>query len=316
MPSYYYHIKLEVYPTSSPTSQETGRASESRDGSLWLPGKTSNIFDNLPSHHRTQRALAIRHGKARHHWQQTPNPLSQTKANPSVIDCGAPRPPEAQDDRTIVRISERQLRQRTHSFPPPQSYIAINPRTAAKDWRFGQLRIESIDVGDYEEEHEHHGDMQATSAAAAAVGPAMGGAGRATKAKFVPSTNFKNTELGWGIVHLYREESESPELAIPPDQTSGTEEEQQDGAQNDCTTVCIPAVPSYLSPGDFLGFVGDKWRDQVSHYRMVMTGRMNRYLVLMKFRESKQAQLFRREFDGKVFNDVEVRFSLLEYKWI
>ncbi|KAI1768539.1 zf-UBP-domain-containing protein [Hypoxylon sp. FL1150] len=303
MPSYYYHIKLEVYSTSSPTSQqETGRASESRDSSIWLPGKTSNIFDSLPSHHRTQRALAIRHGKAKHTWQQAPNPTAQAKAkakaNPNVIDCGAPRPPEAQDDRTIVRISERRLRQRTHSFPPPQSYIAINPRTAARDWRFGQLRIESIDVEDHE-------DMQATSAAAAAVGPAMGGAGRATKAKFVPSTNFKNTELGWGIVHLYREESESPELTSPPEQASGAEEEQQDGAQIDCTTVCIPAVPSYLSPGDFLGFVGDKWRDQVSHYRMVMTGRMNRYLVLMKFRESKQAQLFRREFDGKVFNDVE-----------
>lgn len=133
----------------------------------------------------------------------------------------------------------------------------------------------------------------------------MGGAGKATKAKYVPLTTFKNTELGWGIVHLYREEAESPELTISPEHTPGTEEEQIE-AQIDCTTVCIPAVPSYLSPSDFLGFVGEKWRDQVSHYRMVMTGRMNRYLVLMKFRGTKQAQLFRREFDGKVFNDVEV----------
>ncbi|KAI1777085.1 zf-UBP-domain-containing protein [Hypoxylon cercidicola] len=295
MPSYYYHIKFEVYPTSSPTSQVTGRSSEHHDGPIWLPGKTSNIFDNLPSHLRTQRALSIRHGKARHGWQQNLTPIAQTKASPNVIDCGAPRPPEAQDDRTIIRVSERQLRQRTHSFPPPQSYIAINPHTATKDWRFGQLRIESIDVGGYEE----HSDMQAASAAAA-VGPAMG-TGKATKAKYVPLTTFKNTELGWGIVHLYREEAESPELTIP---TPGTEEEQNE-AQIDCTTVCIPAVPSYLSPSDFLGFVGEKWRDQVSHYRMVMTGRMNRYLVLMKFRETKQAQLFRREFDGKVFNDVE-----------
>lgn len=137
----------------------------------------------------------------------------------------------------------------------------------------------------------------------------MGSAGKATKAKYVPLTASKNTELGWGIVHLYREEAESPELAMALEDIPDAEE-GQDGAQIDCTTICIPAVPSYLSPSDFLGFVGERWRDQVSHYRMVMTGRMNRYLVLMKFRDSKQAQLFRREFDGKVFNDVEVRVYL------
>ncbi|KAI1106614.1 glycerol-3-phosphate acyltransferase [Jackrogersella minutella] len=247
MPSYYYHIKFEVYPTPTPTSQETGKISQSRANLIWLPGETSNIFDNLPSHSRTRTAATLHSGKA--------------------------------------------------SYPPPQSHIAINPRTAVQDWRFGQLRIESIDVDGYE-------DHSSMSAAAAAVGPSMGGTGKATKARYVPLTASKSTELGWGIVHLYREEAESSELMISPDQIPEADEEQ-DSSKIDCTIVCIPSVPSYLSPSDFLGFMGDKWRDEVSHYRMVMTGRMNRYLVLMKFRESKYAQLFRRQFDGKVFNDVE-----------
>ncbi|KAI0849798.1 zf-UBP-domain-containing protein [Daldinia vernicosa] len=299
MPSYYYHIKLEVYPTPTPTSKGLGKASQSYDRSIWLPKETSNIFDNLPSHPRTQPVAQAqtRRGEIPYNWQRNQTPNTLTKSNSSVIDCGAPRPPESQDDRNIIRLTERQLRQRTLSYPPPQSYVAINPHTAAKDWRFGQLRIESIDV-------DCHGNMQAASAAAAAVGPSMGGAGKATKAKYVPLNSSKNTELGWGIVHLYREEAESPELEISPDQIPEANGEQ-DGAQIDCTIVCIPAVPSYLSPSDFLGFIGEKWRDKVSHYRMVMTGRMNRYLVLMKFRESKQAQLFRREFDGRVFNDIE-----------
>ncbi|KAI1416580.1 hypothetical protein F5Y13DRAFT_154297 [Hypoxylon sp. FL1857] len=300
MPSYYYHIKLEVYPTPTPASQGTGKVSQSSDGPIWLPGETSSIFDNLPSHPRTRATPLFHSGKTSSSWRRNQTLTSQARESSSVIESGARPPREVQDDRNIARRSERQLRQRTPSFPPPQSYIAINPHTAAKDWRFGRLRVESIDVDGYEDRSA----MPATSAAAAAVGPSMGGAGKATKAKYVPLNTSKNTELGWGIVHLYREEAESPELMVSPDHITDVDE-GQDGAQIDCTTVCIPAVPSYLSPSDFLGFVGDRWRDKVSHYRMVMTGRMNRYLVLMKFRESKQAQLFRREFDGKVFNDIE-----------
>ncbi len=83
-------------------------------------------------------------------------------------------------------------------------------------------------------------------------------------------------------------------------------EEQTEGL--DCTTLCIPAVPSYLTPSDFLGFVGEKTREEVSHFRMVMTGRMNRYLVLMKFRDGNAARRWRKEWDGKVFNSMEVSF--------
>ncbi|KAI1337037.1 hypothetical protein F5Y15DRAFT_408313 [Xylariaceae sp. FL0016] len=247
MPSYYYHLKFELYPAYPPESRASVKtpALTAREDTVWNPVKHSNIFANLPSH-------------------------------------------------------QRQLRQRTLSFPPPQPEAAINPEVAFKDWRFGEISIESVDADDCEERVM---SGSASSAAAAAVGPSMGSAGQATKARYVPLAAPKNTNLGWGIVHLYREGDETPELS-----TLTTEVETDDGqddAQIDCTTVCIPAVPSYFSPSDFLGFIGERWRDQISHYRMVMTGRLNRYLVLMKFRDSRKARLFRREFDGKVFNHIE-----------
>jgi BRCA1-associated protein len=135
---------------------------------------------------------------------------------------------------------------------------------------------------------------------------AEGAVGRVTKARY-EGVEGKNTEVGWGIVHLYRDGE--------PHETSMTENvevytadgEQGEGDEKeDYTTLCIPAVPSYLTPSDFLGFVGEKTREEVSHFRMVMTGRMNRYLVLMKFRDGEVARRWRKEWDGKVFNSMEV----------
>jgi BRCA1-associated protein len=63
-----------------------------------------------------------------------------------------------------------------------------------------------------------------------------------------------------------------------------------------------------MSPSDFLGFVGEKWRGYVSHYRMVLTDGMSRYMVLMKFRDGRRAREWRKEFDGKPFDSVEVSY--------
>lgn len=76
--------------------------------------------------------------------------------------------------------------------------------------------------------------------------------------------------------------------------------------EEDCTTLCILAVPSYLSPSDFLGFVGEKTRDYVSHFRMIRTPRANRYMVLLKFRSGRRAKEWQKEWNGKVFNSMEV----------
>ncbi|KAI0152646.1 hypothetical protein GGR57DRAFT_469855 [Xylariaceae sp. FL1272] len=301
MPLYFYHLKFELYPTPSPDYRFTSQTGAILGDQVWIPHRDSSIFDTFPSHprdtHTRQDDKAAKPRNQSFDLASTPT----SKVDTGVIDCGAPRPAEHRNEGNRATLYHRPQKPRTLSLPPPQPFAAICPQTAVKDWRFGQMRIESIDLDSYEEV-ESMAPAATSSAAAASVGPSLGSAGKATKAKYLPLTPAKNTNIGWGIVHLYREGNESPELEITP---AADSEGEADEAQTDCTIVCIPAVPSYLTPSDFLGFIGNKWRDHISHFRMVMTARMNRYLVLMKFRDSKRAQLFGQEFDGRVFNHIE-----------
>ncbi|KAI3335589.1 Zn-finger in ubiquitin-hydrolase [Ustulina deusta] len=301
MPSYFYHLKFELYDTPPSKSGTDTEARATRYSPIWLPDKKSSIFDTLPSHPRNSSTSPINHARKPRTQPRELTATSRPIIDTNVIDCGALRPAEAHDERNIVIPSEAQQQQRTLGFPPPQPVTVFGPQIAAKDWRFGQISVESIDT----DGHRGDGAMPETptaAAAAATVGPRMGAAGKATKAMYVQLATARITNIGWGIVHLYREGNETPKLRLPPQEEL---QEDQNQPQIDCTTVCIPAVPSYLSPSDFLGFIGDKWRGHISHYRMIMTSRMNRYLVLMKFRDSKQARLFGREFDGRVFNPIE-----------
>ncbi|KAI0973238.1 Zn-finger in ubiquitin-hydrolase [Xylaria arbuscula] len=305
MPTYFYHLKFELYHSPPSNSRIDTRTWATQKSPIWFPGEDSSIFDTLPSHPRNHSTSPS--GRARNPRTQPPQPTATPcpVIDNSVIDCGALRPAEAENESSIVVPLETQQRQRNLRASPLQQPVAayFDPQTAAKDWRFAQISVESIDIDDYPA-NDSMPDTPSTAAAGAAanVGPSMGTAGRATKAMYLPLATVKSTNLGWGIVHLYREGNETPELRLPPQEDL---QQDQNQAQSDCTTVCVPAVPSYLSPSDFLGFIGDKWRGHISHYRMIMTGRMNRYLVLMKFRDSKQARIFGKEFDGRVFNPIE-----------
>lgn len=151
-----------------------------------------------------------------------------------------------------------------------------------------------------------------------------GPGGSATKGKFEP-TEPVDEELGWGIVRLYRDAAETAGLyEVAPARTtkharaaaaaatrfgSADNEDGLGVRDEECTTLCILAVPSYLTPSDFLGFVGEATREEVSHFRMIRTERVNRYMVLMKFRNGRRAREWRREWNGKAFDEMEVRFS-------
>lgn len=163
---------------------------------------------------------------------------------------------------------------------------------ATSDWRCGQVSVVSMDPRLTEA-----GSSRAGPAAAPMLGPTFSGAGTSTKAECIP------VDIGWGVVHFYRDGEEIPK----PSQAAnhGADEEEGDV---DCTTLCVPAVPTYMSPGDFVGFVGERWLADISHCRLVMTSKMNRYLALLKFRSNKAAREWKRAFDGKVFNTMEVSF--------
>ncbi|KAE8372442.1 BRCA1-associated protein 2-domain-containing protein [Aspergillus bertholletiae] len=153
--------------------------------------------------------------------------------------------------------------------------------------------------------------------------------GLRTKGQYIP-LDQQTSDSVWGIVHLYRDAQETPYLVEedypsylkgsaaarqPYDELGGGSNPRQDvhvegqpsplHPDDDCTTLCILAVPSYMSPSDFLGFVGEASMDNVSHFRMIRTARANRYMVLLKFRSGKKAKEWQREWNGKVFNSME-----------
>ncbi|KAB8256952.1 BRCA1-associated protein 2-domain-containing protein [Aspergillus pseudonomiae] len=153
--------------------------------------------------------------------------------------------------------------------------------------------------------------------------------GLRTRGKYIP-LDQQISDSVWGIVHLYRDAQETPYLVEedypsylkgsaaarqPYDELGGGSNARQDVhveeqtslsyPDDDCTTLCILAVPSYMSPSDFLGFVGEASMDDVSHFRMIRTSRANRYMVLLKFRSGKKAKEWQKEWNGKVFNSME-----------
>jgi len=311
MPSYHYHLKFELFPTEDPSVVPAANADPDN---IWVPNHSSTIFDELPSHSRkTNHSLSSRQRqkKPTDVFGTSPAKRPQPPGQTGVIDCGPSNSREPLDNGAhIVKLSERQWRERSKSFPPPGFAAGLGPKTATKDGRFGPLSIESFDLAEPTATPTTNMADHITPAPtpAASLGPSFGGPGQSTKAKYIP-LETKNTEIGWGIVHLYREGAESSGFGDPiqEDEDAGGAGRGEDSDNGDDGTIlCIPAVPSYLSPSDFLGYIGEKWRAHVSHYRMVMTSRMNRYMVLMKFRDHKLATEWRKEFDGHIFNSVDV----------
>ena len=121
-----------------------------------------------------------------------------------------------------------------------------------------------------------------------------------TRGRFVqiPSSKAEHTQdYAYGLIHLYRDVSglEDPDVSAV-----GRHPEEEN-------TLAILAVPSYMTASDFMGFVGEQQKDQVSHFRMIRTEAANRYMVLLKFRTTEAAREFHSVFNGKAFNSMEVR---------
>lgn len=309
MPFYFYHLKFELYPSPTPTSKASVPTA-TRD-EIWLPPRQTDVFGDLPSSHAGFSLQSTRPipGSDRREYLTRRSQTSQTGNQTSVsniIECGTPRGPIETSSSEVGGTSGRKSLRRTPSSPPPPAGAALEPQTAVNDWRFGRVSIVTIDHLSMSGEPSRTG---VAGSAAPSLGPTFGGTGTLNRAELL-HVRTKHTELGWGIVHFYRDGEETPSLGSLAEEAGDLEKGSE---QLDCTTVCIPAVPSYMSPGDFLGFVGEKWRSDISHCRMVMTSNMSKYLTLLKFRDGDRAKKWRREFDGKVFNTMEVSTSASFY---
>lgn len=182
-----------------------------------------------------------------------------------------------------------------------------------QDWRYDKISIQDITMASAATSDKC--DSSTDTSRKIINGISIGPGGLATKGRYEPCGPDQE-EVGWGVVRLYRDSEETPglydESTTPKHSKSGRslsrkeKNEQPLFGDEDCTTLCILAVPSYLTPSDFLGFVGEKTRDVVSHFRMIRTERGNRYMVLMKFRNGKNAREWRKEWNGKAFDGMEV----------
>jgi BRCA1-associated protein len=295
MPAYFFHLAFELYPSRGASSQTSPSTS-----TTFTPPPNTDLFSELPAHtstswslnpHQHQRDCSrtlrrpecdAKHKVATpttHYLAPTTHHLASLGASSSDVSRHRPqhssrRFSHQHQQRTRASLSEPS----PHDSPVPIVKSRTRPRTqsvAHKDWRFDTISIVSIDM------------KTVTSSG-----------GLATKGKFIPS-DLKDTEVGWGVVHLYRDGQETPGLY---DEDAGTEFDEED-----CTTLCILAVPSYMTPSDLLGFVGEQTREGVSHFRLIKTARANKYMVLMKFREAETARAWRKLWNGKTFNSMEVR---------
>ena len=192
-----------------------------------------------------------------------------------------------------------------------------------QDWRSGRISVQSIDMGPSRARTSPPRGPAAAEALRGGSTLETGVDATATKGRFV-SLATQETDLGWGVVHLYRDGEATPGLYDDGDDSAdlvrttagplsmsaaarpSTRKSRSVTGDEDCTTVCILAVPSYLTPADFMGFIGERTTSDVTHIRMVRTERVNRYMVLMKFRDAEKAKRWRRRWNGKPFNSVEV----------
>lgn len=192
-----------------------------------------------------------------------------------------------------------------------QEPTALHP--VPRDWRYDRISIQDITMASLANSDKH--EPSKNTSTKITNGISAGPGGLATKGRYEPCDPDQE-KLGCGVVRLYRDSEETPGLydepttpkhSKPGKSVSRKENNEQPAFRDeDCTTLCILAVPSYLTPSDFLGFVGEKTRDVVSHFRMIRTERGNRYMVLMKFRNGKKAREWRREWNGKAFDGMEV----------
>ncbi|KAG0648642.1 RING finger [Hyphodiscus hymeniophilus] len=336
MPSYFYHLKFELYPYPRPPdereSSTTSTKGRVKAETAWVPPPGSDIFQtrDWPQHQRIRQEDETGTQLDRKEYEyligrsrQGLNDAAATANRRTVIDCG--NSPGSTTNASKDNSPDTSIP--VHVSTPTSDLclldsllVARDQHIAAQDYRFGQLRVESVDIVEMDDNSERPGVRRGKSIINTADGMSAGLAAndspvRVTRGRF-EQLEGKNTEAGWGIVHLYRDGEETPELNGSADQSYSTiasaalaegdeEKGKAEELAEDCTTLCVPAVPTYLTYNDFLGFAGKKAIEEISHFRMVMTGRSNRYMVLMKFRSSKAARRWQAEYDGKLFIEME-----------
>ncbi|KAM5530149.1 hypothetical protein V8D89_016184 [Ganoderma adspersum] len=185
--------------------------------------------------------------------------------------------------------------------------------TGRTDFRLGPIRLDWVDLS----------TMDAPGNAFMTVGsgkerekPAQR-KGEPATATFTPRNHKSgSTNLPEGVVHIFREYpkpdvntskggSYAGMITQASTQPSGSgAAASQTSVESDDVTLAVLAVPSWMTPSDFLTFVAPA-ADGIAHLRMIRDSAPNRSIVVMKFRELSDTLEFIEEYNGKQFNSME-----------
>lgn len=129
------------------------------------------------------------------------------------------------------------------------------------------------------------------------------------------------TEVAFGIVHLFRDKQEATATSTssPTTPQSGFGRSGPSGAatasapldlenqipeEDIGAVVAVLAVPSHLTASHFLSFI-EPAVEAITHLRMVRDMHPNRCMVLIRFRDAKDAEDFHKMFNGQPFNAMD-----------
>ncbi|TKY89643.1 hypothetical protein EX895_001428 [Sporisorium graminicola] len=117
------------------------------------------------------------------------------------------------------------------------------------------------------------------------------------------------TEVAFGIVHLFRDKQDAAASAArttgPAGATSIHPDLQNQIPEQDLgAVVAVLAVPSHLTASHFLSYI-EPAVEAITHLRMVRDMHPNRCMVLIRFRDAKDAEDFHKMYNGQPFNAMD-----------
>ncbi|KAF7794313.1 hypothetical protein EIP86_005447 [Pleurotus ostreatoroseus] len=214
---------------------------------------------------------------------------------------------------------------RRYTFHHPRDQSV--PAEGRGDYRFGRIRVDWVDFdmssmdakqkGSVGKEKERH-----------VRGPAS--------ATFVPNpvrSKSGSTNLPEGVVHVYREvqKPKDDNAAASSSYAAAASQASKEAAEksreetvhdSDGVMMGVLAVPSWMTPSDFLAFVAPA-AEGMTHLRIIRYAGSSRFLsvhevyilrrdsapnrsiVVVKFRDASEAAEFAEAFNGKPFNSME-----------
>ncbi|KAF9531742.1 BRCA1-associated protein 2-domain-containing protein [Crepidotus variabilis] len=235
--------------------------------------------------------------KRGYHIKITLNPQSKTRSYSSAAG--------KKESQTFIPASLFQPLPGHHHGPTSSRFSSVNQKNTGgshseqdKDYRFGPISLDWVDF-------DRMGSLGSLSASMSGGSKEKGRRGPA-EATYIPHTRQKSgsTNLPEGVVHVFRDGASRPSISELEAQTATLSLEYVAADDSDGIMLGVLAVPSWMTPSDFLTFVAPAV-EGIGHLRIIRDAVPNRSMVVIKFLNPAAAAEFAEEYNGKPFNSME-----------